>query len=272
MTTNSNEKSLVAFLSETRSRIKVGSSIHELAKSTLGLMSQELGFIGGSIYFFNPDTQTLHHLLYESRKSSRLIHRLLDPQLNRLTCKLGTNPESGIEACINAKRRMISPSIEHVAQGFLPDSVLRSIQKSSRLHSLLLNPILQGNDVVGLLIVGHNKDFSQSDLQAIDIISEQLAQPFSSMIEQTRLLNQLGDSLTNTNLEPEKPTIKFTLRVTPSMHRELERCAAQKGISKADVMRHAAAEYLEQQNEPVELGSGLKDDSPQNDTPENVFV
>lgn len=240
-----NNNSREDILKETKSIFVCASSFHQTATSAVNLITKDLDLIGAGIFILN-NSGNIQAFTFSTNPLAKRGLRLLgfnDPEQFILKKENGANNLTW--KTFTLKHPQHSTLLEDFSKGFPFEKLSSKIQKKIGLKHISTFPLLVQQKPIGIIFYASKYIPPEHTIQSFETFSKQVSLALSNVIAQENILKKYqAEQKKIKHRNQEKPTIKFTLRLTPSIIEFLEWKASRSKLSKADYLRKLLKEEI----------------------------
>ncbi len=130
----------------------------EMAKAITDIIQKDLNLEFAGIFIFDKNTDTLNPLSFS--KSERLVKILEKFGFLFKDIKItNVSKHNFFKQAVYDKKHNITDNIEEVWEELVPNEHLRGIKKQSHIETVLLSPLIKGADILGVLLLGLNRNY-----------------------------------------------------------------------------------------------------------------
>ena len=212
-----------------------------LAREVTSLIVKELrdqNVIGAAVFRLHSQENLIYAYTY-ANKYRRIIDSLLPGEFSQLNVSL-SQADNYIVKAVLTNHIQHSEKLADFSRGVLPEGVSVRAQKIMKARFFVAFPIrLKSNKVAGVILLAlSDARLSGEQLVFFETLAGQLGLAFSNVLEFERLMARFQNLSSGfVSSAEDKPSVKFTLRVTRKENAKLEKLAKERKRTKAEVIR-----------------------------------
>jgi len=233
-------------LNQTTRLLSDKSLLRKTSAQAVNLTRENLDLIGSAIFLLNKNNNNLTAYTFSSNRAVLKALSIVGiKNISNFSLPIDKKNNLTIQTIIS-KRPQFSSSLSDFSKDYFPSAAAKMVQKKLKLKKIITYPLLDKSQPFGLIMYGlKEKNPSQNKTSLLETFSKQIALSLSNILAQEKILTkfQAQQNKNEKNLQ-EKPTIKFTLRLTPSIDQYLDWKAEKNNLSKADYLRKLLKEKI----------------------------
>ena len=213
----------------------------QLARQVTDLVVKELNdqnLVGAAIFRVHENENSLYAYAY-ANKYHKLIDTLLPAKFSQFNISLSRTDNLVVKSVV-ANQIQHSKDVADFSRGVVPDVISRKIQKIMKAEMFVALPIrLKSGKAAGAVLLALSDiKLDGEQLVLFETLASQLGLAFSNILEYERLLAKYENLAGRfASAEDDKPSVKFTLRITPKENEKLESLSRERKRTKAEIIR-----------------------------------
>ncbi|MBU1118546.1 GAF domain-containing protein [Patescibacteria group bacterium] len=169
----------------------------DLSNEAVNLFSEKMGFAATAV--FVKDGDMLRTCAFSHNKLVDFIHDILPMPMYKVTMPCN-KPINYLGKTAQTGNEFIGRNIKDFADKAVPDSLLKTIQKGSKVQTLFSLPIKNNNHIIGVLLcTTKEKSFSNEQIEIARTFSDQLAIAMGNALAHEKIVHKYKERLENTN-------------------------------------------------------------------------
>lgn len=212
-----------------------------LARQVTDLVVKELkdqNLIGAAIFRVHEQENSVYAYTY-ANKYHKLIDALLPAKFSEFNIALSRTDNLAVKAIV-ANQIQHSKNVADFSRGVVSEAIADKIQKIMGVQVFVCLPIrLKSGKAAGAVLLAlSNAELNGEQMVLFETIASQLGLAFSNILEYERLLAKYENLAGRfAGAEDDKPSVKFTLRITPKENQTLEKLSRERKRTKAEIIR-----------------------------------
>lgn len=213
----------------------------QLARQVVDLVVKELkdqNLIGAAIFRVHEQENSLYAYTY-ANKYHKVVDTLLPDKFSQFNILLSRTDNLVVKSVV-ANQMQHSKDVADFSRGVISDAISRKIQKIMKAEIFVVLPIrLKSGKAAGAVLLAlSDAKLNGEQMVLFETLASQLGLALSNILEYERLLAKYENLAGRfASAEEDRPSVKFTLRITAKENEKLEKLSRERKRTKAEIIR-----------------------------------